>query len=242
MRRTTAAAAAAALGLAALGGVGVGSALMTTAVAESATESPATEPGTDDSEESTDTEEAAADDAARLADRTDRITEALTDLVAEGTITQEQADAVASTLASSEALRGPGGKGHGGGHGPGGPHGFGAFGGFGGFGGFEILQEGLATAAEALGITEDDLRNQLEDGDTLGEIADNADVDRAEFVDALTGFAEEQLAERVTAGDLTQEQADEIGARLEERITESLDRSPMGGRGGHRGPAGSGDA
>ena len=35
MRKTTAAAAAAALGLAVLGGVGVGSALMTTAVAES---------------------------------------------------------------------------------------------------------------------------------------------------------------------------------------------------------------
>lgn len=213
MRRTTAAAAAAALGLAALGGVGVGSALTTTAVAES----------------TTDATESPDEDATRLAERTTRITEALADLVAAGTITAEQADAVAQTLASSDAMRGRGGHGGPGGH-----------------GGFGVLQEGLATAAETLGITADELRSQLADGDTLGEIADAAGVDRGVFVDALVAFAQEQLAERVTAGHLTQEQADEIGADLQQRITDSLDRSlpgggrgfgPHGGFGGDRGDA-----
>jgi len=224
MRRTTAAVAAGALGLAALGGIGVGAGLMTTAVAESTPSATQTEDGTTD--ESTDDSTQPSDEDGRLAERTTRITEALADLVTAGTITQEQADAVAETLASSDSLRGPGGHG-----------------GHGGLGGFGILTEGLETAASALGITEDELRTQLEAGDTLGEIADNAGVERATFVDAMVTFAQEQLAERVTAGDLTQERADEISADLEDRITESLDRSrPMGGRGGHGPGDGFGDA
>jgi hypothetical protein len=231
MRRTTAAVAAGALGLAALGGVGVGSALMTTAFAESTPES-STSDGADPSptdvpstgtDDDTSTDDSAAD---RLADRVSRITEALAGLVGAGTITQEQADAVAGTLAEDDTLRGgPGGHGHG--------HG----------GGFGVLHEGLETAATTLGITEDELRTQLEDGSTLGEIADEAGVDRATLVADLVAVAQAELAERVAAGDLTQERADEISADLQERVTEGLDREVgAGGRGfGHGGRSGPDD-
>ncbi len=47
-----------------------------------------------------------------LADRLQRIKDALAGLVGDGTITQDQADEVAGTLAESDALRGgPGGHG-----------------------------------------------------------------------------------------------------------------------------------
>lgn len=198
MRRTTAAAAAGAIGLATLGGIGIGGTLMSTAVAETAVAAPQD-----------------ADTPDRQVERTARITAALAALVEDGTITQAQADAVAETLASTEVHGGPGGHG-----GHGGP-------------GFGILQEGLETAATTLGLTEDELRTQLEGGATLGEVADGAGVDHQVLVGALVQFAQQQLAERVSAGALTQERADAIGADLQVRITKSLDRSLPGGHGGH---------
>src|SRR3712207_6453695 len=78
---------------------------------------------------------ALADDGTTPGSAVDRITEALSGLVPDGSITQEQADEVAGTL--SEAGIG----GHDG-HRGGGP--------------------GLSAAAAALGMTEDELRTTLE--------------------------------------------------------------------------------
>lgn len=219
-RKTAAAAAAGALGLATLGGIGIGSALMSTAVADplSTTVRAATADPTPADPSTTDPAAPDPADVARVAERTTRITEALAALVADGTITQAQADAVAQTLATTQGVGGPGG--HGGGPG----------------GGLGVLREGLATAASTLGVSEDDLRSQLESGSTLGEIADTAGVDRTTLVDALVTFAQEQVTARVTAGDLTQAQADEITADLETRVTDGLDRAlPTGGPGGRGG-------
>ncbi len=145
----------------------------------------------------------------------DRITEALSGLVSDGSITQEQADEVASTL--DEA-----GIGHGGGHRGDGP--------------------GLSAAATALGMTEDELRTALEaEGTTLAEVAQEQGVEVQSLVDALVSAQQERLAEAVEDGRLTQEQADERFADLEERITERVNsEAPAeGGRGhGFRGERG----
>lgn len=144
----------------------------------------------------------------------DRITEALSGLVSDGSITQEQADEVASTL--DEA-----GIGHGGGH---------RGGGF-----------GLSAAATALGMTEDELRTALEtDGTTLADVAGEQGVEVDTLVDALVAAQQERIAAAVEDGRLTQEQADERLADLEERVTERVaSEAPIGGPGhGPRGDRG----
>ena len=146
----------------------------------------------------------------------DRVREALTGLVEDGSLTEEQADEVATTLSESGLGRG----GHHGGH-----------------------RLGLETAAEALGMTEDELRTALEpDGTSLADVAEAEGVDVGTLVDALVEAQQERIAQAVEDGRLTQEEADERLADLEERVTErvnSADPGP-GGRGGH-GPRGDDD-
>ncbi len=151
---------------------------------------------------------AATGDSTALDARVTSLREALTGLVSDGSITQAQADEVASTLAEAR------------------PEGFGR----GGHGGGRI---DLAAAAEALGLTEDELRTQTQAGSTLADIAEAQGVAEADLVDALVEAAEARLAEAVTAGRLTQAQADARADDLETRITESLDElCGPGGRGG----------
>ena len=144
----------------------------------------------------------------------DRITEALSGLVSDGSITQEQADEVAGTL--DEA-----GIGHRGGHRG---------------GGFD-----LSAAATALGMTEDELRTALEtDGTTLADVAGEQGVEVDALVDALVTAQQERIAAAVEDGRITQEQADERLADLEERVTERVtSEAPVGGPGhGPRGDRG----
>ncbi len=148
-------------------------------------------------------------DSTAIADRVTSIKEALAGLVTDGTITQAQADSVATTLAETPGF----GRGHGG-RGPG--------------GGRELL-----AVAEDLGITAEELQAAAEAGTTLGALADEQGVARDALVDALVAAGKAHLAEEVTEGDLTQAEADERAATLEERATAALDRPVRLGRGGH---------
>jgi hypothetical protein len=139
----------------------------------------------------------------------ERITDALAGLVDDGSLTQEQADEVATTL--SEA--GVGGRGghHGGWH-------------------------DLAAAATALDMTEDELRTALEaDGTTLADVAQDQGVAVDALVDALVAAREEEIAQAVEGGRLTEEQADERLADLEARVTERVDSDERFGGRGHGG-------
>ncbi|MGY1802419.1 hypothetical protein ACI78T_03960 [Blastococcus sp. SYSU D00922] len=153
--------------------------------------------------------------------REDRIRDALSDLVEDGSITAAQADEVAATLADV-ALGGPGGHG----------------------GGFRF---GLSAAAEALGMTEDELREALRADDTsLADVAEAQGVEVDVLVDALVAEAQQRIAQAVEDGHLTQEEADERLADLEERITERVNSDDPGPRGpggpfGPGGPDGRGD-
>jgi hypothetical protein len=151
------------------------------------------------------------------------IADALAGLVEDGTLTQEQADAVAETLNEQLPAHGPGGLG--------GPHGHGG-----------ILLE-LDAAAEELGLTEEELREQLRNGASLAEIAEEQGVDVDDLVGVLVGAAEERLAAAVDDGRIDQERADELAAGLEDRIRtfveEGLPAPPDGirpGPWGGRGP------
>jgi polyhydroxyalkanoate synthesis regulator phasin len=137
------------------------------------------------------------------------LTETLTPLVEDGSITEEQ---MLEVIAALEAARPAGGAG---GHGQRG-HGH--------------RGQGLEAAAEALGMDQAELRDQLRDGSTLAEIAEAQGVEVQVVIDALVAEAEAHLDEKVAEGDLTQEEADERLAEISERITDRVNDG--GGRGG----------
>ena len=142
----------------------------------------------------------------------DRIKQALSGLVSDKTITQDQADKVAGALnqAGIGAPGGPGGKGF-----RGGP------------------RADLTAAAKALGMSESDLRTELQAGKSLAAIAKEKNVSVDTLVAALVAQEKQELADAVKAGKLTQAQADQITKDLQARVTERVNSTrPMGGRGG----------
>jgi len=81
----------------------------------------------------------------------------------------------------------------------------------------------MEAAAEALGMTTDELKAQLQDGKTLAEIATDQGVDRQALVDALVASATERIDQAVADGKVTQEKADELKAKLPEVIGKIVD-------------------
>lgn len=164
---------------------------------------------------------------AQTAHGTPRLTalkDALTGLVTDGTLTQTQADEVASRLAEQLPRRhrhdGPD-------RGAGGP-GRGA----GGLG--RVAREQVA---KVLGITVDELRAQREAGRTLAQIAQTRGIDKADLIGDLVTAAKDRLAEAVASGKITQQRADAVSADLTARITEQVDRVGRGpGKGAHGRP------
>ena len=157
--------------------------------------------------------------AGAVSSRVDRIKTALQGLVTDGTLTQEQADEVATTLAEKV----PDGRG------PGAP---------GGERGGRGLD--LSAAATALGLTEDALRTELQAGKSLATIAGEKGVAVDTVVTALVDAAKARVAQAVTEGRLTQAQADARLADLQQRVTDRVNsavplRGPGGGRHGHGG-------
>ena len=140
-----------------------------------------------------------------------------------GTITEAQADALKERLDSGDGVPLFGGLGRGGHLGP--------FGHFGHFGHFASLD----AAAAYLGLTEEELREQLADR-TLAEIA----KDKGKSVDGLTkalvAAGEKRIDEAVADGRLTQDQAAELRAALPDRVEDLVNGEYRGfGHGFHPG-------
>jgi urease accessory protein UreF len=128
--------------------------------------------------------------------------------VSAGRITQAQADQITAGLTAHVTAEvngtrpdhGPGGPGHGFGHGPGGDE--------------------LTAAAKYLGVTEAALATQLQTGKTLAQVAASTSGKSASgLVDALVAAEKVELAAAVTAGRITQAQADQITPTLNARFT-----------------------
>lgn len=149
--------------------------------------------------------------AAAATSRVDRIKQALAGLVTDKTLTQAQADKVASALGAADLGRGQGG-GHRG-HGPGG-------------------RPGLAAAATTLKMTEAELRAELDHGKTLAQVAKEQSVSVDTLVAALVKAEKAHLAQAVADGRITQAQADKHLADLTERVTARVNspRPPRPGR------------
>lgn len=154
----------------------------------------------------------------------------LDEAVAEGVLTQERADLMQERAAEGfgPGMQGGffGGRGHGG-----------MMGGFGGRGDSSLL----AIAAEQLGMTQEDLLAELQDGSTIADLAAEQGVELQDIADAYIAQRAEDLAAAVEAGRITQEQADAMLEHMSEEMLECLEGDfafggpGKGGRGRHGG-------
>ena len=95
----------------------------------------------------------------------------------------------------------------------------------------------IGLAAETLGMTAEDLMAEIQAGKSIAEVAEKQGVDVQKIVDAYMEQLEERLAQAVENGRITQEQADSMLEKAEERALEMLNNT-WDGRGPGRFPGG----
>lgn len=120
------------------------------------------------------------------------LTDSLATLVSNGTITQVQADAITAAIEANRPTGGPGaGMGDHGRPGMGGP-------GMGRPGmGRHRGGPGLDVAATALGLTNDELRTELQAGKTIADVATAKGVDLQKVIDAMVAEATTHITDMV---------------------------------------------
>jgi uncharacterized protein YidB (DUF937 family) len=98
-----------------------------------------------------------------------------------------------------------------------------------GFGHFGFFHHRLDAAASYLGVTEEQLRTELEGGKTLAEVAQAHGKSADGLVDALVAGAKQKLDSAVAAGRLSQVEANDMLNGLRDRITSLVNsRLPAG--------------
>jgi hypothetical protein len=102
--------------------------------------------------------------------------------------------------------------------------------GHGGPGGLDA--DDLTAAAGALGMTEADLTTALQGGQTVAAVATTKGVDLQKVIDAIVASDKAEIAAAVTAGTMTQAQADQRLANLAQHVTDEVNgvASGPGGR------------
>ncbi len=145
-------------------------------------------------------------------DEATRPSDVLDELVAEGVITQAQADTITERMQAARAE-------------------FRTNRGHRGYPGAEVV-------TELLGLTQAEIREAFQAGTTLAELAEAQGIATDDLVDALVAEAEAKVAEKLEAGDITQERADSILDGLEEKIEDRVtaERPIREGRRGRGGP------
>jgi hypothetical protein len=145
--------------------------------------------------------------------RLTEIKNALKGLVSDGTLTQAQADKVATTLDNALPKGGPGGRG--------------------GHGGHALIED----AASILGMTPEQIRTAMGTTKSLADVAATKGISKATLIDKLLAAMDTRLAADVKAGRITQAQADERKADAKAKVTEAVDRvGAPPARGDHDGP------
>ncbi|HEY0606225.1 MAG TPA: hypothetical protein VGD58_25105 [Herpetosiphonaceae bacterium] len=140
--------------------------------------------------------------------------------VAQGTLTQAQADSLKARIRAGDVGA--------------------LWGGRGGSRGERLpgLRDAMSTAAAgALGISVDELNTQLESGQTLAQLATEHSTTEQAVIDAALAAAKTELDSAVGAGTLTQAQADAKYAQIQAAGASILSRGSHGPRGRSRGPA-----
>jgi uncharacterized protein (DUF433 family) len=103
----------------------------------------------------------------------------------------------------------------------------------------------LAAAAEAIGVDAEELLDALRDGRTIAEVAEEHGVDVDAVIEAIVAALQERLDDAVENGWITQDEADERAAELEDEATRIVNGDlhglpfpgpGLGGPGWRRGP------
>ncbi len=160
----------------------------------------------------------------------------LAQAVADGVLTQEQADQMLDHMQDGNMPFGPYG-----GYGPmGGPMGGHMGDPMGGYGWMSQYQEQFhAAIAEGLGMSVDDFETALDSGQTPWQIAQAQGIDQVDFQSILLEAREAVLAQAVADGVLTQEQADQMLDHMQDHLEGGpLPYGMPGGRGWHPGRPG----
>lgn len=162
----------------------------------------------------------AEEDTTAIAESVATVEDVLAGLVEDGVISEAQAEAVAEALEEARPARGSRG--------------------------FRGIGPATEAVADTLNLTVEELRDTLQDGSSLADIAAEQGVDIDLVIDQLVAEAQERLDAAVADGHLTAEEAAERLAEMETKITEmvngELDFGRRGFGHGHRGPRGFGGA
>lgn len=108
--------------------------------------------------------------------------------------------------------------------------------------GFAARGAGLKVAAEAIGVSNEDLRTAVKSGKSIADVAEDKGVPAQTVIDAVVAEAGTRLETAATNGRITQERADAIAGKLPETIKAFVEGTrPSGlrgkaGRGPGRGP------
>ena len=161
-------------------------------------------PGAAIAQETTTAPAQGGDQVDRDARQTARIRVALNALVADGTISADQADAVASHLAGRPNFFGPR---------------------------LHRIHAGLDVAAATIGISESELVEAVRDGQSVAEVAEANGVEAQTVIEALVAEVNTRVDEAVASGDLDADRAAQIKAESVERITDFVHGELRRGRG-----------
>jgi hypothetical protein len=142
--------------------------------------------------------------------RTARLKETLQSLIDDGTLSQAQVDAVIAKIEAAMPAGGPVGMGRD----------------RGGRGGFDLV-------ATTLGITARDVRTAVQGGQTIAELAVAKGKTAQDVIDALVADAKTRLNARVTAGTITQAEADTRLTAQTTRLTDFVNSTKVGPEDGH---------
>jgi uncharacterized protein YidB (DUF937 family) len=84
----------------------------------------------------------------------------------------------------------------------------------------------VQSASDALGITPDELRVELQSGNSIAGIASDRGVSLDEVKTQITSDMQAKLDQAVANGRITQQQADDAIAKLNDRLDEIVNRIP----------------
>jgi hypothetical protein len=121
-------------------------------------------------------------------------------LVADGTITQAQADAITKAMQEAAAANHPGGPG-----GPGGRRGPMAG---------RVIDGMFQVSADTIGVSVDDLKAALQSGQSVADVANAHSVNPSDVVTAIVDAGTTKFDAAVASGKVTQQQADLLKSHL----------------------------
>ncbi|MBN1629170.1 MAG: hypothetical protein JW990_05370 [Thermoleophilia bacterium] len=99
---------------------------------------------------------------------------------------------------------------------------------------------GIDAAATALNMDAADLAAERQAGKSLADVAASKGMSTESLISALLATREAALADAVTSGRITQEQADYMLDNMRANIADHIDDTEVGPRGGSRGFGGQG--